>query len=266
MSDFEHAEGGEHAGDGQFGADDDRVDEGGFGFNRVEHAAFLVIQPQFSRVADDSAVVASHGVDQGSEFFQDIFHGLDEFGSVADQAVAAVGGAAVGGAGHGEHLASLVCGVGRGDECAAARGGFDDNQSEAESGDESVALGEGPAHRLLEGREFADDRARLRDGVGQSAMLGRVEVEDSASEHGDRASRGVQRAAVGGGVDAPRQAADDRQAGAGEPGCQPFRLANSVMGGMTRTNDGDGQFVLGLGIPAQNRTPGGSGISRSKRG
>ncbi len=92
---------------------------------------------------------------------------------------------------------------------AAAIGGFDDDGAHGESADDAVALREHAGERRHRGRGFADDRALSGDFLGELHMLRRERVEHTAGEHGDRAAAGIERAAVGGGVDAAGHAADD---------------------------------------------------------
>ena len=68
--------------------------------------------------------------DQGAELLEDVVDGLDQPGSVADQAMAAPARQAVGRAGDGEDLAVLLHRVPGGRERAAARGGLDDDHAQ----------------------------------------------------------------------------------------------------------------------------------------
>ena len=66
--------------------------------------------------------IGANLVNQGSELLQNIFDRLDQAGTVADQAMAAPAGHAIGRPGYGEDLAILFHGVLRGRERLAARG------------------------------------------------------------------------------------------------------------------------------------------------
>ncbi len=69
--------------------------------------------------------------DQRTEFLEDVIDGLDEPGTVADQAMAAAAGDTVDRTGDGEDLAVLLHGMVGGGERAAPRRGLDHDHAEA---------------------------------------------------------------------------------------------------------------------------------------
>ena len=103
----------------------------------------------------------------------------------------------------------------------------------------AIALREGAAHGLGLRRRFAQQAAGRGHLVGQLPVLGRIDVRQPAPQHRDGSSTGSQRAAMRRGVDAARQAADDRESGACQAAGQAFGLRHSVLRGMTRADDRD---------------------------
>ncbi len=93
-------------------------------------------------------------------------------------------------------------------------------------------------------RVFADDGSVLRDSCGQSAVFGRIDLIDAAAQDGNRAVAGVQRCAVGDGVDAHRQAADDGHTGAGQLGGKLSGNLATVYAGAARSDDGNRPKVV----------------------
>ena len=85
-------------------------------------------------------------------------------------------------------------------------------------GDDPVALGEQAGQRDLAHRHLAEQSAGLGQGAGQVLVLGRIDLGEPVGQHGDAAAPGLDRPAVGGGVDPPGQARDDRQADARQSG------------------------------------------------
>ncbi len=81
------------------------------------------------------------------------------------------------------------------------------------------------------------------DLLGQLVVLRRIDVHHAAGKDGQRPPAGLQRAAMGGRVDAAGQAADDRQPGAGEAAGQPLGLPQAVVRAVPRADDADGQGV-----------------------
>jgi hypothetical protein len=169
----------------------------------------------------------------------------DEEGAVANELVAAGAGEAVDGAGYGEDIAVLFVGVASGVESPGAGGGFDEKDAEGESADDAVSLGEEAGEDgLIEGH-FGEECAVSGDVVGEGLMFGWVDGIEAAWEYSEGAAGGVECGAVGGGINAAGESADDGEAGAGELGGEAFGLANTVHGTASGTNDGDCEFVLG---------------------
>ena len=126
---------------------------------------------------------------QGAELFEDVVDGLDQPGTVADQAVAAAAGQAVDRPGDGEDLAVLLHGVARGRKRPAARGRLDDEHAQAEPGDDPVPLGEEAGERTLPHRHLAHEGARLGDRPGQLFVLGRVDRRQAVGQDADACGR-----------------------------------------------------------------------------
>ena len=80
--------------------------------------------------------------------------------------------------------------------------------------------------------------------AARSAIFGRVDLIDAAAQDGNRAVAGVQRCAVGDGVDAHRQAADDGHTGAGQLGRKLSGNLAAVYAGAACSDDGDRPEVV----------------------
>ncbi len=164
------------------------------------------------------------GSDERTEFFENIVDGFDQFGAVAEQAMAAVRHAAGNGAGNREDFTTLLGSVACGDEGAGTERRFDDNDAQREAADDAVALREHAGQRLETGGRFADDRAVGGDLIGELLVFGGINIEHAAGQDRDGAAASGESAAVCRGVDAASEPADDGEAGASKTGGESFGL------------------------------------------
>src|SRR5260370_37727822 len=109
---------------------------------------------------------------------------------------------------NGEHFASEISGGAGRDQRSAALRGFHDYNPEGQARDRAVARGKVPGMRRRARKKLRDQRAIRLDLIGETAIFWRIPPIDSSAEHGNGASGGGEGATLGGGVDAPRQAAD----------------------------------------------------------
>ena len=78
----------------------------------AQQRSFRVGECQLGRMTDRRLLgIGANLLDQGPKLFEDVVDRLDQPGTVADQAMAAAAGEAVGGPGDGEDLAILFHGV-----------------------------------------------------------------------------------------------------------------------------------------------------------
>ena len=160
-------------------------------------------------------------------------------------------------AGDGEDLAPLLeREVGR-DQGAAALARLDDDGDGGEARDDPVPRREAPGRRLDPGRVLRDDEAGRRDPARELGVRRRVVAVDPAAEHGDGDAVRLERAAMGLGVDAAREAADDDETRRGEVATEAPRDCGAVPGARTGADDGDGsareQLRLGLAAEEEPR-------------
>ncbi len=153
---------------------------------------------------------------------------------------------------HGEHLPPLVeRKVGR-DQRTAPLARLDDDRRRAEAGDDAVARREAPRRRRDARRVLRDDQACVGDAARELRVRGRVVAIDAAAEHGDGRALGLERTAVGLGVDAAREAADDDEPGSARAPARDSARRRAVARAGARTDDRDGRprEQLELGIAA----------------
>ncbi len=149
---------------------------------------------------------------QGRELGDDVVGRFDELGTLADELVAAAGQRIMNGPRYREHLPPLLRSQPRRDQRATATGGLDDEGAEAEPADQAIALREErPVGRCAQ-RKLADQCAVPGNIPGELTIRGRVNAIDAVTEKGDGRTTRRQRSAVGGRVDALREAADDAEA------------------------------------------------------
>ena len=133
-------------------------------------------------------------------------------------------------AGNGKNLASRFRRQPRRDQRTAAQGRFDHQAAQPEAGDDAVAARESSdASAGVPNGKFADDHCSLFcNFTGQGFVACRIEAVGTGADYGDRARRRRQCAAMGGGIDAQREAADDgqRPASPQRPGQRPRRRAS----------------------------------------
>lgn len=187
---------------------------------------------------------------QWSECLKDIVDAPNQGGAVADEVVAAFAGQGIDRPGERKHLAALFHGVPRGVQSAAFSIGLDDDHTERESADDSVALGEEAGDRLLVERGFRHDGAGICDFRGQLRVFGGVDIEESRCRDGNGASVGAERGPVCDSVDAAGQAANDCQSGFGKSECEVFGLAATVVRATARADNGDRQSIFFQQLPA----------------
>jgi hypothetical protein len=130
------------------------------------------------------------------------------------KAVGALGARIERGARHREDFAPLLEGEARGNQRARALCRLDDDDTDREARDQSVAAREIAGARLPAERHLAHRCAVFQDFVEKRGMFGRVDAIVPAGEHGDGAAREAR--AMGGRIDPARQARDHHQPGFAE--------------------------------------------------
>ncbi len=151
--------------------------------------------------------VGAHLLDQGTELLEDVVDGLDELGPVADQGMAAPAVEAIHRAGYREDLTVLLDRVPGGRQRSAPRRRLHHDDAQAQTGDDPVPLSEQASQWDLPHRHLAVQSAGLGQGAGQVLVLGRIDRGQPVGHHGDAAAPGLDRPAVGRGIDsapAPR--------------------------------------------------------------
>jgi hypothetical protein len=96
-------------------------------------------------------------------------------------------------------------------------------------------------------------------------MLRGIDVEHATAEHGDRPAARLDRPAMGGGVDAPRQSANDRISSAGEAGTELLGDLEPIGRGMPGADDGHRERVLRKECAANEEQAGRVVDSRQER-
>ena len=143
-----------------------------------------------------------------------------------------------------------------GDQRPAPLGRLDHDHPQRQAADQPVPLREHAGQRLPARRRLAHQRPVGGDLFGQFVVFRRIDVQHAAGQHGDGPPAGRQGAAVGGGVDAAGQAADDGQSRPGQSAGQPLRLPQAVLGAVPRADDADGQGVVRLHFAADEQHAG----------
>ncbi len=92
-------------------------------------------------------------------------------------------------AGHGEHVPTLVEGVARRDETAAALRALDDHHGIAHAGDDAVARREAPRPGRHTPPELREQQAVALYGGEQSRVGARVDHVGAATQHSHRGRR-----------------------------------------------------------------------------
>lgn len=130
----------------------------------------------FAEVGSVTAVRIAVREDEGEdvEFFDHVGGILDEFCSLLDEMIAAVGGGPVDVARDGEHGAALIHGLIGGDERTAAHGCFHHDGAASPAADNAIALGEGGFVRGVIDRVFADHCAVGGDAFGEACVFRRI--------------------------------------------------------------------------------------------
>lgn len=150
------------------------------------------------------------GCVDGADEFDDVLGVGDDGGVVvAQDGVAAGGGAAGDGSWDGADGSAEVGCVVDGVECAGSGGCFDDDGAVGECGEESVALEEAEAFDGGSGWVFAEDESLVADAVEEGVVAAGVGDVDAAAEDCDGGAGGLsvvfggcECALVGGAVDA----------------------------------------------------------------
>ena len=90
---------------------------------------------------------------------------------------------------------------------------------------------------------FADDGALPTNGIRQRSILRWIDLINAAAKHRQRASAGVQCCFVRDGINAQRQPADDRNAVAGQFGCQSMGDFTTIGAGSPRAHKGNSRQI-----------------------
>jgi len=143
-----------------------------------------------------------------------------------------------------EHLPALLHRpVGR-DEGPALLAGLDHEDSERQPADDPVAPREVLGRRGGSQREFAHERAAVRDAPRQESVFGRIHGRDSAAEDRERAPLlRPEGAHMGFGVDAARKPAHHGDADLRQLAAEPRRLPHPVGRGLPRPDESDPEEV-----------------------
>ena len=144
---------------------------------------------------------------------------------------------------HREHLAVLVHGDPRRDHRPALEVAFDDEDTQAEPREYTIAARKIVSPRLRAQRLFAHQHPVLGDFPRQLAVLRRVDDVQPAGHHADRPAARLQGRPVGDGINSPGQPADDGDAIGGQ-------LVGHLLGHLApigrrpaRADDGDRPFI-----------------------
>ena len=139
-----------------------------------------------------------------------------------------------------EHLAVALQRQPRGDQRARLQRGLHHQRAQRQPGDQPVALREMRCQRSGAEHMLADDQAACSDDArGQRLMLARIAAVDAGADDRHRRRAGIQRAQMGGRVDALRQSGDDAQAVATQSGGELARQRGAAGGRMTAADQRD---------------------------
>ena len=140
---LEHAERDHDLAGGHTGAGDRSIDGSRLIVQMARERSFKVGKCQLGRMTDGWFLRSrANFLNQRAKFFENFVNGLDQAGTVTDQAMAAPAGHAIGRPGYGKDFAILFHGVRRRRERPAARGCFHDQHTKRQPGNDPVALGE----------------------------------------------------------------------------------------------------------------------------
>ena len=105
--------------------------------------------------------------------------------------------------------------------------------------------------------ELGDQYAALGDLRGKLGLGARVDDVDSGAEHGDGRARAAESAAMRRGVDAEREARDDRQAGIAQRARETFGVSAALSGAIAAADYGDcrplEQIDAAMGVEQRRR-------------
>ncbi len=116
------------------------------------------------------------------------------------------------------------------------------------------------------GRVFAHDRTVFDDGLCQRAVARWIDDVRAGGDHRDGGLAGIQRGAVGGGINAIGQAAGDDQARARQGAGKIARIGNTAVGRIAAANDGDLREPQPLRIPLDEQRRRGTRGALQQRG
>src|SRR5262245_45544608 len=150
------------------------------------------------------------------QFLHDIRPVRNKYSPVAKQGIRTAAFLGRDSAWNGEYFAAEIACISGGYERARPLTRLHDDDTQGQTGQGPV-----PSRKVVRKRrrarwELRQDGASFFDLTRQPRVLGRVDDVESAPEDGDRAPLCRQGAPVGGRVDSPSEAADDRDAASGE--------------------------------------------------
>jgi hypothetical protein len=125
----------------------------------------------------------------------------------------------------------------RGDERARPLRRLHDQHAGREARNQSIALGKIACARLPAERHLGNERALREDGFREADMLGWIDMIVSSRQYGDGSGR--QACPVGAGINAARQARNDRKAGLAKLAREPLGEAHAAGRGIAGADDGN---------------------------
>ena len=178
--------------------------------------------------------------------------------ALGEELVGAGGGRAADGAGDDHHLDAAVGGLPHRVHGAAGGVGLDHDDQLGQGRDDPVAGREPPAGGAHAERGLAEEEAVVGDAGPEVAVPGRVDDVEATAHHPHRRTAGVEHPAVGGAVDAQRQAGHHGHPQGGELAAQLPREPRTGAGAAAGADDGDPGADSASRLPRAKSTAGGS--------
>src|SRR5208283_2753855 len=178
-----------------------------------------------------------------AELVEHVIDGFDQLGALLDQSVATLGKRRMDRSGYRGYLVPLRNGVASHAKRAAPERRLDYQHAAAQAGYQVAAAGEMGGLRRGAGRKLRQQTAATGKLCGQRAQGRGVDAIEPARDRRHAAAGRGQATALGGGVDAAGEPAEDGPAGRRQGFGERLRVADSLRGGVAAADDGDRRAV-----------------------
>src|SRR5262249_6309541 len=215
-----------------------------------QQPSLLTVDVRSPNFVSSLSRASNRGTPHIRQFLHDIRPVRNKYSPVAKQGIRTAAFFRRDSAWNGEYFAAEIAGISGCHERTRPLARLHDDDTQGQTGQGPVTGRKVVRKRRRAGWELGQDSASVFYLAHEPRVLGWVDDVDTAPEDGARASLRRQGAPVGGRVDSPSEAADDRHAASSEIESELLGHLQSIRARPTRSHDRDSQRVAGHDLAA----------------